>query len=89
LFGIVSDAVAKQMDDVKKEDVKLEAHLVNDFEADSVDVVAMLLALEGNFKEDLTKTNTKVPMEKLGKVHTVKDLFDLMYDVVAEVESKK
>ena len=48
-----------------------------------------MLSLESNFKAELTETGTKVPMEKLGKVVTVKDLFDLMHDVILEVESKK
>lgn len=60
LFNIVTEAVAKQMDEVEQKDVKMDANLVQDYEADSVDVVAMLLALEGNFKPQLTATNTKV-----------------------------
>lgn len=60
LFNIVAEAVAKQMDEVEQKDVKMDANLVQDYEADSVDVVAMLLALEGNFKPQLTATNTKV-----------------------------
>ena len=89
LFEVVSSAIAKQLDEVDQKDVKLTANLVEDYEADSVDVVAVLLSLEGSFKDELAETNTKVPMEKLGKVVTVKDLFDLMYEVIKEVESKK
>ena len=89
LFEVVSSAIAKQLDEVDQKDVKLTANLVQDYEADSVDVVAVLLSLEGSFKDELEQPNTKVPMEKLGKVVTVKDLFDLMYEVIKEVESKK
>lgn len=86
---VVTEAITKQLEEVEAGAVKLDAKLSDDFEADSVDVVAMLISLEANFKTELTETNTKVPMEKLSKLVTVKDLYDLMYDVLAEVESKK
>jgi acyl carrier protein len=35
---------------LEKEDIKLDANLVIDYEADSVDIVAMLLYLEDMFK---------------------------------------
>lgn len=89
LFTLVSDAITKQLDEVAKDSIKMESNLVSDFEADSVDIVSMMLGLETIFKEQLTATGTKVPMDKLGKVQTVKDLFDLMHDVIQEVESKQ
>ncbi len=89
MFETVSAAISKQLDEVDQKDVKLTANLVQDYEADSVDVVAVMLSLESSFKAELTETGTKVPMEKLGKVVTVQDLFDLMHDVILEVESKK
>ncbi len=42
LFGVIVDVVTKQLDEVEKSEVSLEANLVIDYEADSVDVVAML-----------------------------------------------
>ena len=67
----------------------MDANLAADYEADSVDIVAMVLNLESNFKAELTETGMKLPMEKLGKVLTVQDLFNLMVEFLKEVESKK
>ncbi len=88
LLESVSEAITKQLDDVQKDSIKLESHLRDDFDADSVDVVAMLITLETNFHAQLQETGTKVPTEKLGTLNTVKDVYDLMYDVLHEVESK-
>lgn len=88
-MGVVSDAICKQLEDVTADKVTLGANLIEDFDADSVDVVSILLALEGSFKAELTATQTKLPMDKLSSVHTVKDLVDVMVGVMKEVESKQ
>ena len=51
LFNVIVEIVTKQLDEVEKDEVALEANLVIDYEADSVDVVAMLLYLEDMFKK--------------------------------------
>eukprot|EP01032_Pedospumella_encystans_P010766 gene10766-12557_t len=89
LFGIVSEAIAKQLDEVEAKDVKLNAHLAGDYEADSVDIVAVMLNLENSFQKELTETGVKVPMEKLGSVSTVEDLFNLTVNLLKEVELKR
>lgn len=86
---MVSEAIAKQLDEVQAKDVRMDANLAADYEADSVDVVAMLLQLESNFKNELTEAGVKAPMDKLGNVMTVQDLFNLMVDLIKEVEAKK
>ena len=50
LFNVIVEIVTKQLDEIEKSEVALEANLVIDYEADSVDVVAMLLYLEDMFK---------------------------------------
>jgi acyl carrier protein len=50
LFDVIVKIVTKQLDEVEKKQVTLSANLVIDYEADSVDVVAMLLYLEDMFK---------------------------------------
>lgn len=84
----MSESIAKQLDEVEAKDVRLNAHLAGDYEADSVDIVAIMLNLENSFKKELTETGVKVPMEKLGSVSTVQDLFDLTVNLLKEVESK-
>ena len=68
LFNVILEVVTKQLDEVEKEEVKLEAHLVIDYEADSVDIVAMLLYLEDMFKNASQTTRTVVPTDKLGQI---------------------
>jgi acyl carrier protein len=88
LFNVILEVVTKQLDEVEKEDVKLEANLVIDYEADSVDIVAMLLYLEDMFKNASQTTKTVVPTDKLGQIVLVEDIFDIIYEVLVGVESK-
>ena len=43
LLNVITEVIQKQLDGVEKEDIKLGDNLVIDYEADSVDIVAMLL----------------------------------------------
>ena len=88
LFNVIVEVVTKQLDEVEKSDVKLEANLVIDYEADSVDVVAMLLYLEDMFKNASQTTRTVVPTDKLGQIVLVEDIFDIIYEVLLGIESK-
>lgn len=88
LFNVIVEVVTKQLDEVEKEDVKLEANLVIDYEADSVDVVAMLLYLEDIFKNASQTTRTVVPTDKLGQIVFVEDILDIIYEVLLGIEGK-
>ena len=88
LFNVIVEVVTKQLDEVEKSDVKLEANLVIDYEADSVDVVAMLLYLEDMFKNASASSRTVVPTDKLGQIVLVEDIFDIIYEVLITIESK-
>ena len=88
LFNVIVEVVTKQLDEVEKSDVKLEANLVIDYEADSVDVVAMLLYLEDMFKNASQTTRTVVPTDKLGQIVLVEDIFDIIYEVLLGIEAK-
>jgi acyl carrier protein len=88
LFNVILEVITKQLDEVEKEDVKLEANLVIDYEADSVDIVAMLLYLEDMFKNASQTTRTVVPTDKLGQIVLVEDIFDIIYEVLIGIESK-
>lgn len=88
LFNVIVEVVTKQLDEIEKEDVTLEANLVIDYEADSVDVVAMLLYLEDMFKNASQTTRTVVPTDKLGQIVLVEDIFDIIYEVLAGIEEK-
>ena len=88
LFNVIVEVVTKQLDEIEKSEVSLEANLVIDYEADSVDVVAMLLYLEDMFKNASQTTRTVVPTDKLGQIVLVEDIFDIIYEVLAGIESK-
>ena len=88
LFDVIVKIITKQLDGLEKEEVKLESNFVIDFEADSVDVVAMLLYLEDMFKNASQTTRTVVPTDKLGQIVLVEDIFDIIYEVLVGIESK-
>ncbi|MCR9073274.1 MAG: phosphopantetheine-binding protein [Alphaproteobacteria bacterium] len=88
LFNVIVKVIIKQLDEIEEEEVKLESNLRVDFEVDSVDVVAMLLYLEDMFKKASQKTRTVVPTDKLGEVKLVEDIFDIIYEVILEIENK-
>jgi hypothetical protein len=48
----------------------------------------MLLYLEDMFKNASQTTRTVVPTDKLGQIVLVEDLFDIIYEVLMEIESK-
>ena len=88
LFSVIVKVITKQLDEIDEDSVKLEANLVIDYEADSVDIVAMLLYLEDMFKNASQTTRTVVPTDKLGQIVLVEDILDIMYEVLVSIESK-
>ena len=86
LFNVIVEVVTKHLDEVEKDEVSLEANLVIDYEADSVDVVAMLLYLEDMFKNADESNRTTVPTDKLGQIVLVEDIFDIIYEVLVTIE---
>ena len=88
LLNVITEVIQKQLDGVEKEDIKLSDNLVLEYEADSVDIVAMLLYLEDIFKNASEKTKTVVPTDKLGEIVLVEDVFDIIYEVLMEIEKK-
>ncbi len=88
LFSVIVDVVTKQLDELSRDEVTLEANLVLDYDADSVDIVAMLLYLEDMFKNASQTTRTVVPTDKLGQIILVEDLLDIMYEVLLGIESQ-
>jgi acyl carrier protein len=88
LFNIIAETITKQLDEIDKKDIALEANLVIDYEADSVDVVAMLLHLEEVFKNASSTSRIVVPTDKLGQIVLVEDILDIMYEVLIDIENK-
>ena len=88
LFNVIVEVVTKQLDEIEKDEVELGANLVIDYEADSVDIVAMLLYLEDMFKNASATSRTVVPTDKLGQIVLVEDIFDIIYEGLAGLEGE-
>ena len=88
LFDVIVQVVTKQLEDIGPEEVILNKNFVLDYDADSVDVVAMLLYLEDMFKNASHTTRTVVPTDKLGQIKLVEDIFDIIYEVLIGIEEK-
>lgn len=88
LFNIITETITKQLDELNKNDIRLDGNLVIDYEADSVDVVAILLHLEDVFKNASQTAKISVPTDKLGQIVLVEDILDIMYEVLFNIENK-
>ena len=88
LTNVIVEVITKQLDEIEKDEVSLSANLVIDYVADSVDIVAILLYLEDMFKNASEATRTVVPTDKLGQIVLVEDIFDIIYEVLIEIEEK-
>ena len=88
LFNVIVEVITKQLDEIEKSEINLEANLVNDYEADSVDIVAILLYLEDMFKNASSQVITVVPTDKLGEIVLVEDIFDIIYEVLINMETQ-
>lgn len=88
LFTLVKKVLLTQLDDLNENDILLTSNLLTDYDADSVDIVAMLLNFEELFKSSAQATQTVIPTDKLGQIILVEDLFDVIYQVLVEIEKK-
>jgi acyl carrier protein len=86
VINIVNSAIAKQFD-ISKDTIKLEDNIIKKFNADSVDLVGILLIFENIFENSST-VPFQLPADKINNVVTVNDLFKVLYNTLAEIESK-
>ena len=66
VFERVRSLLAEQLD-VDEERITMDSNILEDFEADSLDVVDMVMSLEDEF-------GIEVPDEEVEKLHTVGDV---------------
>ncbi|MGF1483099.1 MAG: acyl carrier protein [Opitutales bacterium] len=74
----VKEIIVNQLN-VNEEQVKPEASFMNDLNADSLDIVELIMALEEEFKDEIQGEIPESEAEKLQKVE----------DVVAYIKEKK
>nr|YP_010903300.1 acyl carrier protein [Hypnea cornuta]WCH55753.1 acyl carrier protein [Hypnea cornuta] len=65
---------------VKPDQVKLESKFVDDFGADSLDMVELVLAIEEGFE-------IEVPDKEVAKIHNVGEAVELIYNIYNESKS--
>ncbi len=70
IFDKVKEIIVEQLD-VEPGDVVLEASFIDDLEADSLDVVEMIMAFEEEF-------DLEIPDEDAEKIKTVKDVVEYL-----------
>ncbi|WP_200810727.1 acyl carrier protein [Garciella nitratireducens] len=70
MFEKVKEIIVEQLD-VESEDVVLEASFIDDLQADSLDVVEMIMAFEEEF-------DLEIPDEDAEKIKTVKDVVEYL-----------
>lgn len=74
IFEKVKEVIVEQLG-VSEQTVTLEATFLDDLGADSLDIVAFILALEEEFE-------TEIPDEDVERIITVKDIVDYIYDTI-------
>ncbi len=68
MFEKVRDVIVEELD-VDKENVSETSHIINDLDADSLDVVELVMALEETF-------DIKVDDDSVQSLRTVQDVVD-------------
>lgn len=76
IFEKVKEITAEQLG-VAESDVTMEASFINDLEADSLDIVELMMALEEEF-------NIEIPDEEAEKISTVGDAVNYISENHAE-----
>ena len=85
LYNIISDVIMKQLGEIK---LSPSGNLASDYDADSVDVVTMLLLLEKIFQNASSTTRTIVPTNKIGDIESAEDILDIMYELLLSIENQ-
>jgi acyl carrier protein len=76
VFEVLKEIIVEVLD-IPAEEIKLESNLAEDLEADSLDVVEMLMQLEDKY-------DIQIPEEIAENLKTVKDVVDYLDKVLQE-----
>ena len=71
-FERIRELLAEQLD-IDEEKITMDSNILEDFEADSLDVVDMVMSLEDEF-------GVEIPDEELENLHTVGDVVRYVED---------
>lgn len=70
IIGIINDSMIKEFE-LEPEDMKPEAHLIDDLELDSLDFVDLVVVLQSAFKVNLRDDPKIREIRTLGDLHAV------------------
>ena len=71
-FERIRELLAEQLD-IDEEKITMDSNILEDFEADSLDVVDMVMSLEDEF-------GVEIPDEEIENLHTVGDVVSYVED---------
>ncbi|HOJ87415.1 MAG TPA: acyl carrier protein [Pseudothermotoga sp.] len=74
---LVAEKLGADIDEVTE-----DADLIDDLDADSLDLVDLVMAFEDEF-------GVSIPDEKLEKIRTIRDIFKILYASLESEESKE
>lgn len=77
VFDRVKRIIAKQLD-IEEEEIKLESSFKDDFDADSLEIVELVMALEEEFGSG--GEPIEIPDEDAEKITTVKEVVEYLKD---------
>jgi acyl carrier protein len=86
LKNLVLSVIAKQFD-TSSDNISFNDNIVTKFEADSVDLVGLVLAFENIF-ENSSSVAFKLSTDKINDINTVNDLYNLIYSTLITIETK-
>lgn len=75
LFEKVKQVLAQQLKIKDTDKITMESNIVADFNADSIDIIEMLMELEDTY-------NISVPSEKALEMKTVKDVVEFLQSII-------
>jgi acyl carrier protein len=88
LFEIIKKVIFEQIESLDKNKITLNSNFFNDYDADSVDIVSILLTIEELFINGVKETELTIPLDNLGQIVLVEDLFSIIYQILIEMEKK-
>lgn len=87
LYNLIISVIQKQVPEINKKSILLEANLYNDCNIDSVDVMAILLHLEEILTPLSKSKNNTTLIDTSKQTILVEDIVDIIYETILMMEN--